>query len=50
MGAEMHQDYKETNGTLNDKVNKSNLMKIHGPLFSSRRTVFKEGFLGVTVG
>ena len=42
----MHQDYKETNGMRNDEVNKSNLVKIHGPLFPSRRTALKEVIFG----
>ena len=45
----MHQEHQETNGTCNGGLNKSNLTKIHGRLFSSRRTVFKEGFLGSAV-
>ena len=42
MDAEMHQEHKETNGTWNDGLHKSNLTKIHGRFFPPRRTVFKE--------
>ena len=50
MDAEMHQEHKETNGTWNDGLNKSNFSNFQGRHFPSRRTVFKERFLGVTVG
>ena len=40
VGAEMHQDYKETNNTWNDEVNKSNWMKIHGPVLPWQGTFF----------
>ena len=48
VGAEMHQEYKETNGTRNGGLNKKNFMKIHGRLFPSRRTSFKEIRFGLS--
>ena len=50
VGAKMHQDYKETNGTWNDEVKKSILMKIHGRVLLSRRTEFKEADSIVAIG
>ena len=40
--AEMHQEHRESNDTWNDGLYKSNLTKIHGPFFPSRRTEFRE--------
>ena len=38
----MSQEHSESNGTRNGGLNKRNFTKIHGPLFPSRRTSFKE--------
>ena len=40
MGAEMNQEYRETNGLRNGGVNTENLMIDHRPFSSSRRTIF----------
>ena len=50
MGAEMSQEYRETNGAWNDEVHKENLIEIQGRILPSRRTVFKEADLGSAVG
>ena len=49
MGAEMSQEYRETNGAWNGGVNKENLAKFHGHLLPPRRTTFKEVRKGVAV-
>ena len=46
MGAEMSQEYKETNDLWNGGVNKENLTKFHGQFFPLRRTAFKERRIG----
>ena len=50
MDVEIHQEYKESNGTWNGGLNKSNLTKIHGRLSPSWRTEFKEADLGSAIG